>query len=77
MQTPPYFPELPFRLRRNSAVHSPSGATYSDPFAQQAPSYWDTHPVGQIVGSIAVTSLKWGLVIYAIHFVYSLVAGTR
>lgn len=67
MQTPPYFPALPVRLRRTPVIQ--------DRFQPQDPSYFDTHPVSEIARSVIFTGMKWGLVIYVVHFVYTMFAG--
>lgn len=64
----PSFPLLQFRSKELS----------THPVRQDAEQgFFDTHPVGDLVRSLLVSSVLWGLLAFAVYTVYTMIVGAH
>jgi hypothetical protein len=51
--------------------------TQPDPFKQNDPSFFDTHPVSEILRSVFFSTVLWGGLAFTVYTVYTMVLGTH
>jgi hypothetical protein len=68
MQTPPFFPTFSLRERRQ---------VQPNPFKQDDPSFFDTHPLSEILRSVFFSTVLWGGLAFTVYTVYTMVLGTH
>ena len=49
----------------------------SSPWKRREASYFDTHPIGEIVRGLVFSSVLWGLLAVGVYTVYAMVLGTH
>lgn len=59
-----YLPTFSVRARRR---------VINDPLQPQEPSFFDTHPLGEVARTLFFATLQWGLLALAVYAVYTLV----
>jgi hypothetical protein len=54
-----------------------NGENSSDPWNVKRQSFFDAHPLGEIVRGLVFSSVLWGLLAVGVYTVYAMVLGVR